>query len=62
MAGKWIADAIRPENRGALHHDLGVPLGKKIPSSKLEAAQHSSNPKIRRRANLARTLGRLNRR
>lgn len=50
----WIANAIK--RPGALHRALGVPEGEKIPSSKLEAARHSRNPKIRREAALAHTL------
>jgi hypothetical protein len=36
--------------KGALHEDLGIPLGEPIPEKRLEAAEHSSHPKIRRRA------------
>ena len=35
---------------------LGVPAGEKIPEKKLEKAEHSSNPTIRKEANLAKTL------
>lgn len=55
MAEKWIAGAIR--HPGALHRSLGVPQGEKIPRSKLESASHSDDPTLRRRANLAKTLG-----
>lgn len=54
MAKKWISNAIK--HPGALHAHLGVPSGEKIPEEKLEAAMHSKNPKIRREANLAKTL------
>ena len=54
MAKKWIAGAIK--HPGALHKELGVPKGKKIPEKKLEAAAHSRNPKERKRAQLAETL------
>lgn len=54
MAKKWIAGAIK--HPGALHKELGVPKGKKIPEKKLEKAEHSSNPKERKRAQLAETL------
>lgn len=54
MAKKWIAGAIK--HPGALHSHLGVPQGQKIPASKLAKATHSSNPTIRREANLAKTL------
>jgi len=36
--------------KGALHEDLGIPLGEKIPEERLKAAEHSSSPTIRRRA------------
>lgn len=55
----WIKGAIK--HPGALHRSLGVPEGEKIPASKLAKAAHSSNPTTRRRANLARTLGRMHR-
>lgn len=37
MAKNWIAGAIK--HPGALHKDLGVPMGKKIPEGKLEKAE-----------------------
>ena len=42
--------------KGALHQQLHVPAGQKIPASKLAKASHSSNPTLRRRATLAKTL------
>lgn len=56
-ADHWIKGAIR--HPGALHRDLGVPAGEKIPKAKLEKAAHSSNPKLAERAHLAETLGGL---
>jgi len=50
----WIAGATK--NKGALHRSLGVPEGEKIPAAKLKAAEHSDNPKTRKRAVLAETL------
>jgi hypothetical protein len=50
----WIAGAIKKP--GALHKELGVKQGKKIPTSKLKAAEHSKNPTERKRAVLAKTL------
>ena len=44
---------IKPSHKGLLHKELGVPEGKKIPASKLEAAAHSSNPAERKRAQFA---------
>ena len=55
-AGKknWIAGATK--NKGGLHKSLGVPADKPIPAGKLAKATHSSNPKIKKQANLAKTL------
>jgi hypothetical protein len=51
--GKWIAQAIK--HPGALHEELGVPKGKKIPAKKLEAA--AKKPGVEgKRARLAETL------
>jgi hypothetical protein len=52
--GGWIAGATK--NKGALHRALPVPEGKKIPAAKLEKAEHSKNPTMRKRAALAETL------
>ena len=57
--GNWIAKAT--ENKGALHRELHVPEGKKIPAKKLEKAEHSKNPTERKRADLAETLKGMNR-
>ena len=43
-------------NKGGLHRSLGVPEGQKIPAGKIEKATHSDNPKVRKQANLAKTL------
>jgi hypothetical protein len=45
--------------KGALHKSLHVPEGEKIPEKKLEKAEHSKNPKLRKRAVLAETLSKL---
>jgi len=52
--GKWIQGAIK--HPGALHKQLGVPQGEKIPAKKLAKAAHSENPKLAKRARLAETL------
>lgn len=57
-SAKFIQKAIK--HPGALHKDLGVPEGKKIPAAKLEKAAHSSNPTLKKRAVLAKTLKGLN--
>lgn len=54
MAEKWIQGMHM--KKGALHRELGVPEGKKIPAKKLKEAEHSKNPTERKRANLAKTL------
>lgn len=51
VSKNWIAGAVK--RPGQLHRDLGVPQGEKIPASKLSAAEHSSNPKVRQRAHFA---------
>ena len=53
MAKKWIGKAIKKP--GALHKDLGVPAGKKIPAKKLNAAAKKPG-KVGQRARLAKTL------
>ena len=57
MADKWIKGAIK--HPGALHRELHVPEGQKIPAKKMAEARNSSNPKERERANLAKTLGKM---
>ena len=53
MAKKWISGAIK--RPGQLHRDLGVPQGKPIPASKLNAAAKGGG-KTAMRARLAKTL------
>lgn len=50
----WMESAVK--HPGALHKDLGVPQGKKIPEKKIEAAENSSDPTVARRARLAETF------
>ncbi len=45
--------------KGALHKELHVPLGEKIPAKKMAKAAKSSNPRMRKQVNLARTLSGL---
>jgi len=52
--GNWIAGAIN--HPGALHRELHVPQGEKIPEKKLAKASRSENPTLRKRAALAKTL------
>jgi hypothetical protein len=54
MEKKWIQKAVK--NKGALHRELKVPQGKKIPEKKLEKAEKSENPRMRKQATLAKTL------
>lgn len=52
---QWIADAVK-NGKGALHRELNVPEGKKIPVKKMQSALHSDNPLEKKRATLAKTL------
>lgn len=45
--------------KGALHRALHVPKGEKIPEAKIERAEHSRSPRLRREAHLAETLKHL---
>lgn len=56
MAKNWIKGAIKKP--GALHEELGVPKGKKIPKSKLAAAAKKGG-KLGQRARLAQTLSKM---
>jgi hypothetical protein len=53
MAKKWIQKMHM--KKGALHRQLGVPAGKKIPAGKLAAAAKKGGT-LGRRARLAKTL------
>lgn len=53
----FIQKAIK--HKGALHKELHVKQGEKIPQSKLRKALKSSNPRMRKQAVLARTLSGL---
>lgn len=54
MAKNWIKDMHM--KKGALHKDLNVKAGEKIPASKLKKAEKSKSPIIAKRAHLAETL------
>ena len=56
MAKKFIQSAIK--HPGALHRDLGVPQGQKIPAAKLAAAAKKPG-KIGQRARFAQTLKKM---
>lgn len=53
---KWIQGAIK--HKGALHKQLGVPAGEKIPAKKLHEAAEKGG-KLGKRARLAETLKRM---
>ena len=53
MAKMWIAGAIK--HPGALHKELGVKAGHKIPAKKLNAAAKKGGT-VGKRARLAKTL------
>ena len=50
----WIAGAT--QNKGGLHRSLGIPENEKIPEKRIVKAEHSSDERVRREANLAMTL------
>lgn len=56
--GNWIQSAIKKP--GALKASLGVKKGEKIPKEKLEKATKSKNPVTKKRAVLAETLMKIN--
>lgn len=56
--GNWISDAIK--HPGSLRKALHVKEGQNIPQSKLKKAEHSENPKLAKKARLAETLKRIN--
>ena len=49
---KWIPHSLK---KGALHRELGVPMGHKIPAKKLNAAAKKGG-KLGKRARLAKTF------
>jgi hypothetical protein len=51
--GNWIKGAIK--HPGALHKEMGIPQGKKIPEKRLEKAAEKGG-KLGQRARLAETL------
>lgn len=57
MAEKKFMQKMFSKNKGALHREMHVKEGDKIPSGKLEKAEHSKNPKLRKRA-VAAEIGR----
>jgi hypothetical protein len=57
MAKKWIQKMHM--KKGALHREINVKEGEKIPAKKLKKAEHSKNPLLKKRAHLAETLKKL---
>ena len=57
MSKNWIAGAVK---KGGLHKSLGIPMGKKIPKSKIKLAEKKKG-KVGKQARLAETLGKLRR-
>jgi hypothetical protein len=59
MAEKWIQKALSKKgSKGKLHRKLGIPEEKKIPASRLKAAEKKGG-KIGKEAHLAETLKKL---
>lgn len=50
---RFEANIEKNVKKGALHKQLGIPKGRKIPTSKLESLKNSNNPQTRKRANFA---------
>jgi hypothetical protein len=57
MKKNWIKGAIKKP--GALHKEMGVPEGKKIPEKRLDKAAKAGG-KLGARARLAKTLEKMN--
>lgn len=55
---KWIQKALAKHKPGTLHKQLGVPMDKNIPMSKLEEAAKAKG-KLGKRARLAMTLKKI---
>lgn len=60
MTKKFIQQAIKPSHKGKLRAKLHVKAGENIPEAKLEKAEQSKSPKLRKEAVLAKTLKKLN--
>ncbi len=54
MAKKWIQATHM--KKGALHKELDVKAGEKIPEKKLKKAEHSKNKTLAKRARFAEEL------
>lgn len=62
MAEMWIQKALSKKgSKGKLHKKLGVAEGKKIPKSKIKAAEKKGG-KLGKEAHLAETLSHLRKR
>lgn len=55
----WIKSALPESSKGKLREKLKIKKGEKIPEAKLEKAEHSKSPKLRKEASLAQTLKKL---
>lgn len=53
--GRALSRVAASTHEGGLHESLGIPEGQKIGAKRIEEATHSSDPKTRRQANLAKT-------
>ena len=56
----WIRGAFRKHKRGALHKQLGIPVGEKIPLRRLESAAKKPGL-LGKRARLALNLRKIRR-
>lgn len=55
MAGDKFIQKMKMK-KGALHKELDIPEGKKIPMKTIKRAEKSDNSKLAKRAHLAETL------
>lgn len=53
--GGALTEVSKHTSKGGLHRSLGIPEGQKIGAKRIKAAEHSSNPKTRKQAELAET-------
>ncbi len=60
MAGKWMQTVSKNIKKGALRKQLGVKGDKPIPAKKLEKAAHSKDKLLKKRAVLAETFKKAN--
>ena len=56
----WIKKALPGNSKGKLHKALGVAEDKKIPMKKMDKAEKTASPKVKKEIVLAKTLKKMN--